>query len=386
VFWGNANVIQSLWESLSFLEDPRDSRGKKHDLREMIVLIVVGFLLGKTDYTNMAHCLRMIENNLREYLCLKNGIPSHDTFSRVVRILDSHQLIYAICDWFCQLTDIHGKHLIIDGKGILAAAEKNRNKKTPYIMNVLEAASKMVLMQLRVGEKTNEIVGIGKLLDYIDVDDSVVTIDAIGTQKEIMKKIIKKKGHFVLPVKGNQHNLCSDIALYLDDAVKSGNLHIQKLSDSISNDHGREEKRIYYSTNDISCILDDEYRMIKTIGKVIRERTYYIYDEEGHIIGKKKTSDETIYVSDLVMDVKTMSEYIRRHWLIENSLHWVLDNTFKEDRSTNKKGNSMENTALLRKVAYNIIRLHQSKQDNCSFEYIIDEFTYNISTIMSYIF
>lgn len=129
MFWGNANVIQSLWESLSFLDDPRDNRGKKHDLREIIVLIVVRFLLGKTDYTNMAHCLRMAENDLRKYLYLKNGIPSHDTFSRIARILDSHQLIYVICDWFCQLTDIHGKHLIIDGKGILAAAEKNRNKK-----------------------------------------------------------------------------------------------------------------------------------------------------------------------------------------------------------------------------------------------------------------
>lgn len=371
---------------MSFLEDPRDNRGKKHDLREIIVLIVVGFLIGKTDYTNMAHCLKMIENDLKKYLSLKNGIPSHDTFSRVMRSLDNHQLIYAICSWFCDLVDIHGKHLIIDGKGILAAAEKNRNKKTPYIMNVLEAASKMVVMQLKVGEKTNEIVGITELLDYIDVDNSVVTIDAIGTQKKIMNKIIKKNGHFVLPVKENQHNLCSNISLYLDDAIKTGDLHIQKHSDNITNDHGRKEERIYYCTNDMSCILDDEYKMIKTIGKVVRKRTLYTYNEEGDITGAKEISEETVYVSDLEMDVEAMSGYIRKHWVIENSLHWVLDNTFKEDRSTNKKGNSVENTALLRKIAYNIIRLHQSKQTNCSFEYIIDEFKYKISAIMSYIF
>ena len=253
-------------------------------------------------------------------------------------------------------------------------------------MKVLEAASKMVLMQLKVGEKTNEITGIDELLDYIDVDDSVVTIDAIGTQRAIMKKIIKKNGHFVLPVKENQYNLCSDIALFLDDVIKSNDLRVQKSSEGITNDHGREEKRIYYSTNDISCILDDEFKMIKTIGKVVRERTYYIYDDEGKVIDKKSTVDETIYVSDSAMDVKMMSGYIRNHWTIENSLHWVLDNTFKEDKSTNKKGNSMENTALLRKVAYNIIRLHQSKLTNCSFEYIIDEFAYNISSIMSYVF
>lgn len=386
MFPGNENAVQSLWELLSDLEDPRDNRGKRHDLREIIVLIIVGFLLGKTDYVNIAHCLRLKMDELRKYLCLKNGIPSHDTFSNVTKTLDSKQLIYIICAWFCQLVDMHGKHLIIDGKGILAAAEKNRNKKTPYIMNVLEAASRMVLMQLKVGEKTNEITGIDELLDYIDVDDSVVTIDAIGTQKEIMNKIIKKKGHFVLPVKGNQHNLCSDITLFLDDVIKSNDLRVQKSSESITNDHGREEKRMYYSTNDISCILDDGFKMIRTIGKVVRERTYYIYDDEGQVIDKKSTVDETIYVSDLEMDVKMMSRYIRKHWTIENSLHWVLDNTFKEDRSTNKKGNSMENTALLRKVAYNIIRIHQSKLANCSFEYIIDEFAYNISTIMSYVF
>lgn len=386
MFQGNERIIQSLWELLSYIEDPRDNRGKRHDLREIIVLIIVGFLLGKTDYTNMAHCLRMKQNELRKYLSLKNGIPSHDTFSRMARIIDSDQLIFSICDWFCQLVDMHGKHLIIDGKGIIAAAQKNKNKKTPYIMNVLEEASRMVLMQLKVGEKTNEIKGIEDLLNYIDVDDSVVTIDAIGTQKKIMNKIISKHGHFVLPVKENQRLLCEDIALYFDDVMKSDKLHIQKLNESIVNDHGREEKRTYYCTDDVSCILDAEYKMIKTIGKVERERIYYIYDDEGNIIEENKTKEAPIYVSDLAMDVKTMSEYIRNHWTIENSLHWVLDNTFREDRSTNKKGNSMENTALLRKVAYNIIRLHQRQLANCSFEYIIDEFAYNISTIMSYIF
>lgn len=370
---------------MEFLEDPRDNRGKKHDLKEIVVLMIIGFLLGKTDYTNMAHCLKLKEQELKKYFELKNGIPSHDTFSRVSIILDRDHLIFVICAWFCQLVDIHGKHLILDGKGILAAAKKNQNKKTPYIINVLEFASKMVVMQLKVEDKTNEIKGIDEILDYIDVDNSVVTIDAIGTQKAIINKIIKNRGHFVLPVKGNQSLLCEDISLYLDDIIQSNDLKLQKYMESPSNNHGREEKRTYYCINDVSCILNEDYKMIKTIGKVIRERTEYIYDSKNRIKDEKKTVEETIYVSDLELDVRTMSEYIRNHWRIENSLHWILDNTFREDRSTNKKGNSMENTALLRKAAYDIIRMHQTHLPNHSIEYVLDELSNNISLIMSYI-
>lgn len=130
--------MASLAGILSTIPDPRDSRGKKHSLVKILLLAIIGFLTGKNDFTNMVHCLKKQESDLKNYISLENGIPSHDTFSRIMRKLDNMQMIYAICDWFGSLTDTYGKQLIIDEKGILAAAMKNRNGRTPYIVNVIE--------------------------------------------------------------------------------------------------------------------------------------------------------------------------------------------------------------------------------------------------------
>lgn len=217
-------AVESLVEILSKIPDPRDNRGKKHSLVKILFLAIVGFLIGKNDFTNMVHCLKKQENELKKNIDLENGIPSHDTFSRIMRIIDNMQMIYAICDWFGSLIDTNGKQLIIDGKGILAAAEKNKDKRTPYIVNVIEEASKMVLMQLKIDNKENEMTGILKVLDYIDIEDTVITIDAIGTQRPIIKKIKKKKGHFVLPVKENNEKLLGEIKLYVDEMIHSNKI------------------------------------------------------------------------------------------------------------------------------------------------------------------
>lgn len=334
----------------------------------------------------MAHYLKLHLSELKEYLELKYGIPSHDTFSRIMQILETKQLMYSLGDWCSMLVDIKNKQLIIDGKGIIAATEKNKDKDTPYIINVIEAESKLVLMQWKVGEKTNEIKGIIELLNYLTVNGAVVTIDAIGTQKSIIQKIEKGKGGFVLPVKDNQSNLKNDILTYLDESIKNNDDKINKYVENAKN-HGRNEKRTYYSMIDASCILDDEFKKyVKTIGKVVRETEKNIIDENRDIIKIVKTKEEVIYISNLEMNAKTLGSYIRNHWIIEDSLHWVLDNTFKEDRMTNKKGNSMENSAFMRKIAYNILRLFQQKQSTQhSFEYLIDELSMNISETIGYV-
>ncbi|MEJ8737495.1 ISAs1 family transposase [Erysipelotrichaceae bacterium HCN-30851] len=200
-------AVESLVEILSKIPDPRDNRGKKHSLVKILLLTIIGFLIGKTDFTNMVHCLKKQENELKKYMDLENGIPSHDTFSRIMRKLDNMQMIYAICNWFGSLTNINGKQLIIDGKGILAAAEKNKYEKTPYIVNVIEEASKMVLMQLKIDNKENEMTGILKVLDYIDIKDTVITIDAIGMQRPIIKKIKKEERSFCTTNKREQRKI-----------------------------------------------------------------------------------------------------------------------------------------------------------------------------------
>lgn len=381
-------TVPSLFSILSMIEDKRDNRGKRHDLTEILMLTIIGFLMGKTDFVNMVHCFKLQENHLKQRMTLKNGIPSHDTFSRIMRTIDDDDLIFAITDWFYGLIEnVGGKHLIIDGKGIRAATKKNKNKKTPYILNVIEEGSKLVLMQRKIDEKTNEIGGIPELLDYIYLKDAVITIDAIGTQRPIIQKITQKGGHFVLPVKENNENLKSDIELYLDDLSKSKDDRLQTLV-SYERGHGRAEKRSYYFISGNDCIDEKDIlkNIVKGVGMVKRERTEIVYDDEGNIKNNKTSVQIIHYITDLNLSVNDFKNYVLKHWTIENSLHWVLDNTLKEDRATHKVDNAMQNVALMRKVAYNILRLHQRTLQDHSMEYIIDELRYDLSTMMRYLF
>lgn len=388
MFPGNENrFVQSLRQSLSTIEDPRDNRGLRYkDLTEILMLIVIGFIIGKRDFTNMEEVLKSKESKLKEYLGLKYGIPSHDVFSDIMSRIDNEQLIYAICDWFSMLIPKESmQHLIIDGKGIKAAAEKNRNKKTPYVMNVLESANKMVLMQLKVGEKTNEINAIDDLLDYLDVKDTVITIDGIGTQRKIIKKILDKEGNYLLPAKDNQSTLHNDIELYLDDEINKNSELIEKYDEPKQRLHGRFEKRTYYSIKNNELELNEGFESVKTVGMVIRRITPVEYDEDGNMKEGKESVERVCYISNLELDVKEFSKYIRNHWRIENSLHWVLDNTFREDRSTNRKGNSIENIALMRKIAYNLLRIYRITNPKKSFEGITDKFREYISLAVKYV-
>lgn len=366
------------------MEDPRDNRGKKHDFVEILVLIVIGFLIGKTDFVNMAHCLEKERDSLKEFLVLKNGIPSHDTFSRIMRIIEPQSLMYHVCDWFSCLADRKGTHIAIDGKGILAAARKNQGGKTPYIVNALETATKTVLMQLKVGDKTNEITTIPELLKYMELEDVTVTTDAIGTQKEIIRVILEKGGHYVLPVKENQALLLEEVKLYIEDAIERRDGELDVFEDTCQC-HGRIERRKYFAIRNHSCITEKGYQSAVTIGKVWRNRKINTYRSDGEPEKTTESVEQVYYISDRELKAEEFARYVREHWKVEDSLHWVLDNTFREDRSTAKKGNATENLALMRKVAYNIIRLHERVMPGHSIEYLIDELKYDLPQIMKYI-
>lgn len=366
------------------MKDPRDDRGKRHELVEIILLIVIGFLLGKRDFANMEHCLNKELENLRKFLVLKNGIPSHDTFSRMMWLLDSQELIFHICDWFSCLIPINGSHQAIDGKGILAAARKNQQGNTPYIVNVLEVSTKMVLMQLKVGDKTNEIKTIPELLKYIDLEGVTVTTDAIGTQKEIIRIIEEKGGHYVLPVKDNQELLREEIGLFMEDAITEGDPQLKAFKEQCR-EHGRIETRKYHLIWNNSCITDKAFQGVKSIGKVSRKREINRYDSRGEIVKTIEENQDVYYISNRELEAEEFAELVRGHWAVEDSLHWVLDNTFREDRCTARKGYATENTALMRKVAYNILRLHEQKMPGHSMEYLIDELRYELAVIIKYL-
>ena len=356
MLWGE-RTIRPLKEVINQIRDPFDPRGKRHDVHETIMMVIVAFLCQKRDFVNMEHFLKLKENELKRFLVLKNGIPSHDTLGDHMAAVDNDGVTYLV-------------------------ARKNKSQNVPYILNVIEESSKMIIMQYGVGEKTNEIPEIFKLLDYIDLKNAVVTIDAIGTQEKIMNKIVKEKGHFVLPVKENQGTLHSDIDLYLKNLIENGDARLQK-EVTVEKSHGREEKRTYYCINSDECIMDERFGHIRSVGKVIRQRKVVKYNEDQEKTGQE-TVEEVIYVTDLKdIKVKEFSRYIRKHWTIENSLHWILDNTFKEDRCTSKK--NLESLSLMRKSAYNIFRLAQRKIGKKPTEYILDELTNDFEELFKYI-
>lgn len=390
------NVIISLYEKLSMIDDPRDSRGKKYDLSYILILIIIGFLMGKNDFVNIEHVLKMKQSELKAMIPGFKGIPSHDTFSRVTRNIKANEINYALFDWMEAIIKNKGKHIAIDGKGVRAATEKVKGQNTPYVINAFLTEEKLVVGQYKIDEKTNEISGIPRLLKLLDIKDAIITIDAIGTQTAIVNQIIEAGGHFVLPVKGNQGATQEAIEEYMKDLIledekKRKNQsyerdysEILQYLEEFEDNHGRNERRRYYVSYNTESMNDTKFKKIKGIGYIIRQRKIPKQDTNGYLLGYDESCEEIAYIMDQPLTVEEFAKTVRDHWGIE-SFHWVMDNAFMEDRSTAKKGNAIANISFLRKVAYNIIRLYKMRIADKPFEYVQDEFSHNMSLTKSFV-
>lgn len=375
--------LNTLAAILGSIEDPRDNRGKRHKLLDIFIMTVFGLLWGHTDFTNMAIDLKYHEAYFTELLGLENGIPSHDTFSAAFSIINPAEFFECFIQWIVDLTRPQGKHVAIDGKAIRAACEKVYRKKVPMLINALMVDTGICIGQLRVEAKTNEIKGIPDLLDWLDLRGAVVTTDAIGCQKDITKILIGKGADFVLPVKDNQANLHKDIKLEMDTIIAQ-----QQLEASVAKEyaekgikiatpltdmlgihqefdkcHSRIERRTYYVWNDASCVFKDEWPDVAAVGMVVRERLVIHRGEDGEMTDEKPTVETESYIISRRMNADEFACFSRRHWAIENSLHWVLDDALREDRCTARKGHATENIGLMRKIVYNLLKLDSDVQN-----------------------
>ena len=364
------------------IEDTRDERGKRHKLLDIFILTVFGLLWGHTDFTNMEKELKYHAGYFTGLLGLENGIPSHDTFSAAFSIIDPAEFLECFIQWIVELTRAKGKHVAIDGKAVRAACEKVYRKKVPMLLNALMVDTGICIGQLKVEAKTNEIKGIPDLLGWLDLEGAVVTTDAIGCQKEIIKIIVGKGADFVLPVKDNQANLHKDIKLELETVIAGQQLEAAAakkyagkgimietpLTDKLDvhqeldKGHSRIERRTYYVWNDSSCIFKDEWPEVAGVGMAVRERLVIHRDDAGEIIDEKPTVETESYIISRQMSAEEFGCYYRRHWAIENSLHWVLDDALREDRCTARKGHATENLGLMRKIIYNLLKLDPAVQ------------------------
>ena len=196
-------MVKPLIEFLRDIPDPRCNRKKRHELAEVLMLIIIGFLAGKHTFRRMQRWLKKNEKVLKKYLKLSGGIPSIATMSRIAGAIDSDLAALAFADWIGQIVSTRGIHIVIDGKGLRAATERIRGGRTPYILNAIDAATKLVIAQLAIPEKTNEMTAIPELIRMLNISNSTVTIDAIGATSEILNLIDRQSGYFVQQVKKN---------------------------------------------------------------------------------------------------------------------------------------------------------------------------------------
>lgn len=350
------------------MEDPRNEKGLKYPLMDIIILAIYGVLCGFTDFTNMAYYLKKREEELITALDLKKGVPSHDVFSDVFRLLDVEKFMGLFVRWIQDVAyKKGGRHIAIDGKAVRGATRKALNGNIPYIVSAFMCDCGLSIGQKEVGNKTNEITEIPKLLDLIDIKGCTITIDAIGTQKEIMDKITKKDGHYCLQLKKNQKTAYGSVELYFKDLLSMKDRPEEH--QEINKGHGRIEKRTYRVATDeseISNVVPLEWKTVRCLGMAVLERE----TADG-----KKSVETHYHVMDRAMTAEEYAGYARGHWKIENSLHWVLDIHFGEDRSTAREDNAIANLTLLRKIAFNLVKLDPKEAGKTTKKKIIDFMT-----------
>jgi len=336
--------VNKLKTIFSNVEDFKRSHRKLYDLESILLIGIISVICGADNWNEMENYAKSKEEFLRSFLDLPNGIPSHDTFNRVFSNIDSEQFESCFIEWVSILADLQPREVIaIDGKTIRGA--KSGGKKSPvHMVSAWANENNLVLGQIKVSEKSNEITAIPKLLEVLALKDTIVTIDAMGCQTNIAKEIIKKDADYILAVKGNQEQLYQDIE---DEFRFSKNISFD-LTEGV--EHGRIETRKCSIITDFQFIAkNNKWEKLKTIIRI--ESTREFKNSE------KPTEQATrYYISSLKAEPKDFQKAIRSHWGIENKLHWTLDVAFSEDASRKRKNNASQNFSILNKIALNLLK------------------------------
>jgi predicted transposase YbfD/YdcC len=340
----------SLFAHFAKLEDFRINRSKEHKLLDIVVIAVCAIICGANDFVGMERFGKAKRPWLEKYLALANGIPSHDTFRRVISRLKPEAFVECFLSWVEALqVAMAGKIVGIDGKTARATMDRAKNKKAVHVVSAWATENHLLLGQVPVAEKSNEITAIPLLLEMIAIAGAIVTIDAMGCQKEIAAKIREAKADYVLSVKGNQEHLEEDIIRHFaarDEGTIAGKTSVF-ISDKKA--HGRDEYRLYEAVPVPPTLRNlDLWKDLRTICRVTSVVTTN---------GESEAKLETRYfISSLKADAKLLARAVRGHWGIENGLHWVLDVYFNDDRSRARHEHAAANLGLLRRWVLSLLR------------------------------
>ena len=365
------------------LEDTRDPRGLRHELTNIIVMTIYGILCGYDDAENIAFFLELNKDYFSALLSLEYGTPSADTLLRVFALINPERFMQIFYQWISDVIKQKTansntlKVVPIDGKAIKSATDRINGGNIPYVVSAFLSDLGISIGQVKVDNKSNEITAIPELLDLIDISNCIVTIDAIGCQKNILDKIVEKDGHYCVAVKTNQTALYTDIDEYLKYALNSKIERKTLLtSKQFDKGHGRIERREAYLCSNVSFINNkNKWKNLAMIGMTRNFR---------EINGDVSIQDK-YYILDTKISSQEFLEITRKHWSIENNLHWILDVHFREDFSKAKQGHAIHNLSLLRKICYNLVKLDNSF-GKISFKKKLILYNHDLNNLKSLIF
>jgi predicted transposase YbfD/YdcC len=340
----------TLVEHFSSITDPRIDRTKRHKLIDILVIAICATICGADGWEEFELFGQAKQQWFESFLELPNGIPSDDTFRRVFCRIAPSQFQQCFLEWVRSVSELtEGQVIAIDGKQSRRSYDRATGKTAINMVSAWASENKMVLGQVKVDTKSNEITAIPELLAMLEIAGCIVTIDAIGCQTQIAARIVEQEADYLLAVKGNQGTLHEDVVRYFDWALEDKfQQTVYRRHETVDGEHGRIEVRRYYVTDDIEWLSRKaDWKGLQSIAMVESERT---------ITGGETSRERRYYISSLAADAKQLGRAIRGHWSIENSLHWVLDIAFREDESRIRKDHAPENIATLRHIALNLLK------------------------------
>lgn len=348
-------IDASILTHFASLEDPRDIRGKEHRLLDIITIALCAVISGAEGWEDMAEYGRAKQDWFEGFLRLPNGIPCADTFGRLFARLDPEQMQICFGSWVKSISKLLGAEVIgIDGKTLRHSGEKKCGKAAIHMVSAWASANRLVLGQRKVDDKSNEITAIPALLSVLEIAGCIVTIDAMGCQKEIASTIIEGGGDYVLALKGNQGGLFDDVQWLFQQAQKSKFEDVtHSFAQTIDKGHGRIEVRRCWTLSDLDYLIQKPlWQGLQTVVLVQSERR----------CNGQSTTENRFSISSLPSQASLLMNAVRTHWSIENSLHWVLDVSFHEDACRIRRDCAPQNMALLRHLALNLLAKDSSSQ------------------------
>ena len=346
----------AIMEYFEALGDPRIDRCKRHQLLDIITIAICAVICGADSWVYVEMFGKSKEAWFRTFLDLPNGVPSHDTFGDVFARLDPDRFQECFQEWSQGVAELlPGEVVAIDGKTLRRSHDKRAGKQAIHLVSAWASANTLTLGQVKTDRKSNEITAIPRLLEMLELSGCIVTIDAMGCQKEIAQGIVDRGADYLLAVKENQGRLYQDVRDLFEGAEEAGFGGVpHDYATTLNKGHGRIERRECWAISDPACLeylsTGKEWSGLRSVVKVVGRRE----TDTG------TTAQARYYISSLAGSAGQLLAAVRTHWSIENSLHWSLDVTFREDQSRIRLDHSPQNMATLRQISHNLLKRETS--------------------------